>query len=146
MELVQDPDKQWYWHIYPEVDFVNPVFFDAGRTTQRICKAVANELPWPLNKAAGEICDLFAEVFDIVENAINQIAIDITKLIYDDTGGWVGLRIRSMVLAKIPRDYFPGTGTNPDTNRKVPVFINQVAPMINSANELDVRFLLLPTV
>jgi len=138
-EVVIDDDGQPYWHVYLQIDFITPLVLDVARTIQRICDAIASELPWPLSIVAGDLCSVFGQVFDVLENAINTLAVELTDLFFKATGGWVGIQLKFAPIYKLRQNAVPGT-----SNPAIPALINSLTSVINSANELDVRFLLMP--
>jgi hypothetical protein len=138
-EIVVDNTGTRYWHIYPELLFITPLLIDVGRTLQRICDAVANELPWPLSMIAGELCGVFFRVVHVIQDRMSAIAVELTDLLFKATTGWIGLQLKFVPLYKLRADAVPGT-----TNPMIPAVIDSLTASVNGSNELDVRFLLLP--
>jgi hypothetical protein len=131
------------YHVYPEVSAVTPLFLDVGRIIQRLCDDIASIFPWPLSMVAGGLCDIFGKIFGLVERLLNGLAVDFEKLIFDATGGWVGVKLRFLVLLHLPKTKLPGTGTGP-SNPAIPIYVDNALVAVNQANELEVSAFLHP--
>ncbi|HKQ49879.1 MAG TPA: hypothetical protein VJZ71_17530 [Phycisphaerae bacterium] len=135
VEPIPGQDK---YRVYPELSSISPLFLDVGRTIERICHAIADVLPWPLDMVAHLLCTVFGQVFDFLEDAINWLAVNLTKLLFDKTGGWIGLHLRFAPLLEFDKYRLPGTGTSP-ANPAIPLLVEEPSAAVNTANELDVR-------
>lgn len=129
--------------VYPQIDTPPVLIIDTGRMIDRYCHAIADELPWPLSKVSGAICDVFDKVFEFFEDLLGKIINDIEKKFFDDTGLWIGVKIKAIKLFELDRHKFPGTGTSA-SNPAIPVQLNQLEELVNSSDELEIRVLVLP--
>jgi len=128
--------------VYPEL--VSPPIFliDPVRIVERVCHALGDQFPWPLSLAADKICDVFGDVFGFFEDALATALNEFVKLFFDATGGWIGVQLKFIKLYHLKRHAFPGSGHGQIP--LIPVQLNDLQIAINSADELEARFLVLP--
>jgi hypothetical protein len=127
---------------YPEIDSVPAFLVDPVAILERVCHALGERFPWPLSLAAEKICDLFGQIFGFFEDQLAAALNILVTAFFDATGGWIGAQLTSIKLFHLNRHVFPGSGQGQIP--AIPVQLNNLEVSINSADELQASFVVLP--
>lgn len=145
VEIKQNSDGEDEFHVFPEIATIPIILIDAGRINERICQAVAGALPWPLSIIAGKLCSVFGQVFDVIEDAVSDIARQLQELLFHNSNGWLTIKLKFVPILKLPVDRFPGVGKKNDPKDPfLPVHLVDLSVEVNSADELDIHVRVLP--